>query len=98
LNQKILRFDSIQELQESIDKKIKELNNKIDLQSKLVGDKIREGEKNNAEELSDLKGKLNPQNFKDKKTENKKSQNKKTTNKTKKLKKGNVIDELFEES
>jgi hypothetical protein len=46
LNQKILRFDSIQELQESIDKRIKEINNKIDLQSKLVGDKIREGEKN----------------------------------------------------
>jgi uncharacterized protein YdcH (DUF465 family) len=62
LDQKISRFDSIQELQESVDKRIKDLNNKIDLQSKLIGDKIREGEKNNAEELSDLKEKLNPEN------------------------------------
>ena len=60
MNQKISRFESIQELQESVDKRIKDLNNKIDLQSKLIGDKIREGEKNNAEELSDLKEKLNP--------------------------------------
>jgi len=88
LHQKIIRFNSIQELQESIDKQVKELDDKIDLQSKLIGDKIREGEKNNSEELSDLKNKLNPENPKDKKTENKKSQNKKTTNKKKKSKKG----------
>ncbi len=88
MNQKILRFNSIQELQILIDNRITELNNKIDLQSKLIGDKIREGEKENAEELSDLKDKLNPENSKDKKTENKKSQNKKTTNKKKKSKKG----------
>ncbi len=31
MNQKIYRFDSIQELQESVDKKIKDLNDKIDL-------------------------------------------------------------------
>jgi len=90
LNQKIFRFNSIQELQESIDKQAKELNNKIDLQSKLVGDKIREGEKNNFEELSDLKEKLNPENSKDKKGDNKKSKNKKTTNKKKKSKKGQL--------
>ena len=88
MNQKISRFDSIQELQESIDKKIKDLNDKIDLQSKLIGDKIREGEKNNAEELSDLKDKLNPENSKNKKTDDKKSKNKKTTNQKKKSKKG----------
>ncbi len=90
MHQKIIRFNSIQELQESIDKQAKELNDKIDLQSKLIGDKIREGEKNNSEELSDLKNKLNPQDSKDKKTENKKSQNKKTTNKKKKSKKGQL--------
>ena len=87
MNQKILRFNSIQELQESLDKRIKELDNKIELQSKLIGDKIREGEKNNDEELSDLKAKLTPETSKDKKTDDKKSKNKKTT-KTKKSKKG----------
>jgi len=90
LNQKIFRFNTIQELQESIDMQVKEVNNKIDSQSKLIGDKIREGEKNNSEELSDLKNKLNPQNPKDKKTENKKSKNKKTTDKKKKSKKGQL--------
>ena len=90
MHQKIFRFNSIQELQESIDKQDKELNDKIDLQSKLIGDKIREGEKNNSEELSDLKNKLNPEKSKNKKTENKKSQNKKTTNKKKKSKKGQL--------
>jgi len=90
LKQKIFRFNSIQELQESIDIQVKELNNNIDSQSKLIGDKIREGEKNNSEELSDLKNKLNPQNPKDKKTENKKSKNKKTTDKKKKSKKGQL--------
>ena len=88
MNQKISRFDSILELQESIDKRIKGLNDKIDLQSKLIGDKIREGEKNNAEELSDLKDKLNPENSKNKKSDDKKSKNKKTTNQKKKSKKG----------
>jgi hypothetical protein len=88
LNQKILRFESIHELQKSLDTRIKDLNIKIDLQSKLIGDKIREGEQNNAEELSDLKEKLNPTNSKDKKSDDKKSKNKKTTNKKKKSKKG----------
>ena len=88
MNQKISRFDSIQELQESVDKKIKELNNKIDLQSKLIGDKIREGEKNNAEELSDLKEKLNPEKSKNKKGDDKKSKNKKGDDKKSKNKKG----------
>jgi len=87
LNQKLSRFNSIQELQESLDKRIKEIDNKIQLQSKLIGDKIREGEKNNDEELSDLKEKLNPETSKDKKTDNQKSKNKKT-NKPKKSKKG----------
>jgi hypothetical protein len=88
LNQKIYRFDSIQQLQESVDKKIKDLNDKIDSQSKLIGDKIREGEKNNAEELSDLKEKLNPENSKNKKGDNKKSKNKKGDDKKSKNKKG----------
>ena len=87
MNQKLSRFNSIQELQESLDKRITEIDNKIQLQSKLIGDKIREGEKNNDEELSDLKEKLNPETSKDKKTDNKKSKNKKT-NKPKKSKKG----------
>ncbi len=87
MNQKISRFNSIQELQESLDERIKDLDNKIELQSKLIGDKIREGEKDNEEELSDLKAKLNPETPKDKKTDDKKSKNKKTT-KAKKSKKG----------
>ncbi len=77
MNQKISHFDSIQELQESVDKRIKDLNNKIDLQSKLIGDKIREGEKNNSEELSDLKEKLNPEKSKNKKGDDKKKKSKK---------------------
>jgi hypothetical protein len=93
LNQKISRFESILELQKSLDIRIKDLNDKIDLQSKLIGDKIREGEKNNVEELSDLKEKLNPANAKDtksndKKSNDKKSKNKKSPEKKKKSKKG----------
>ena len=88
MNQNIFRFNSIQELQILIDERIKELNDRIDLQSKLIGDKIREGEKDNAEELSDLKDKLNPPNPKDEKTDNKNSKNKKTSNKKKRSKKG----------
>lgn len=87
MNQKLLRFNSIQELQESLDKRIKDLDNKIELQSKLIGDKIREGEKNNDEELSDLKDKLNPETGKSKKNDEKKSKNKKTS-KPKKSKNG----------
>ena len=90
MNQKISRFESIIELQKSLDIKIKDLNHKIDLQSKLIGDKIREGEQNNTEELSDLKEKLNPTNSKDKKNDDKKSKNKKTTDKKKKSKKGQL--------
>jgi hypothetical protein len=81
LNQKISRFNSIQELRESLDERIKDLDYKIELQSKLIGDKIREGEQNNAEELSDLKDKLNPEKSKDKKEGNKKGDNKKEGNK-----------------
>lgn len=88
MNQKISRFESILELQKSLDIRIKDLNEKIDLQSKLIGDKIREGEKNNAEELTDLKEKLNPTNAKDVKSNDKKSKNKKSTDKKKKSKKG----------
>jgi hypothetical protein len=88
LNQKISRFESILELQKSLDVRIKDLNNKIDLQSKLIGDKIREGEQNNSEELSDLKEKLNPTNSKDKKSNDKKSKTKKGSDKKKKSKKG----------
>jgi len=88
LYQKISRFESIQELQNSLDSRIKDLNKKIELQSKLIGDKIREGEKTNTEELSDLKEKLNPTKSKDNKDNAKKSKNKKTTNKKKKSKKG----------
>ena len=76
MNHKISRFESISELQELVDKKIKELDNKIDFQSKLIGDKIREGEKNNVEELPDLKEKLNPDKSKNKKDSDKNSKNK----------------------
>ncbi len=81
MNHRISRFESVTELQELVDKKIKELNNKIEGQSKLIGDKIREGEKNNAEELSDLKNKLNPEKSKNKKSDEKSSKNKKNTGK-----------------
>ena len=88
MNQKIHRFNSIQELQESIDKQIKDLENKIQVQSKIIGDKIREGEKTNAEELSDLKEKLSPEKSNDKNSEKKKTKNKKSSPKKKKGKKG----------
>jgi len=96
LHQKISRFESIQGLRESLDERIKELDKKIDLQSKLIGDKIREGEQNNAEELSDLKEKLNPEKSKDKKSDSKtkdkksdsKTKDKKSDSKRKKPKKG----------
>ena len=87
MNQKIIHFNSIVDLQESINEQIKDLDDKIGLHSKLIGDKIREGEKNNSEELTDLKNKLNPEKNKEKKGEDKKSKTKKTTPK-KKLKKG----------
>ena len=77
MNQKISRFNSITELRESLDERIKELDDKITSQSKLIGDKIRDGEQNNAEELSDLKEKLNPETSKDKKSDNKKKKSKK---------------------
>lgn len=86
MNQKIIHFNSIVDLQESINEQIKDLDDKIGLHSKLIGDKIREGEKNNSEELTDLKNKLNPEKNKEKKGEDKKSKTKKTTPK-KKLKK-----------
>ena len=88
IHQKISRFNSIMELRESLDERIKELDNKIELQSKLIGKKIREGEKNSSEELSDLKAKLNPEKSKDAKEKNKKSKDKKSDNKKKKSKKG----------
>ena len=88
IHQKISRFNSIMELRESLDERIKELDNKIELQSKLIGNKIREGEKNSSEELSDLKAKLNPEKSKDTKEENKKSKDNKSDNKKKKSKKG----------
>lgn len=94
MNHKISRFESISELQELVDKQIKELDKKIDFQSKLIGNKIREGEKNNVDELSDLKEKLNPdksKNTKDKDTKiknktgnDKKSKNSKQNKKSKK--------------
>jgi len=99
LNQRISRFESVSELQELIDKKITSLNDKINFQSKLIGDKIREGEKNNIEELSDLKEKLNPEKSKNNKSDDKKSKNNKSddkksknTNQKKKSKKGQSED------
>lgn len=86
--QNISHFNSIQELQDSMDKRIKDLENEIELQSKIIGDKIREGEKDNAEELSDLKSKLNSGNNKDKKTDNKRSNTNKKSPAKKKSKKG----------
>jgi len=99
LNHKISRFESISELQELVDKQIKELDKKIDVQSKFIGDKIREGEKNNVEELSDLKEKLNPDKSKNTKDKDKKSKNKpgndkksKNSKQNKKSKKGQSED------
>ncbi len=97
LNHKISRFESITELQGLVDKKIMELNKRIEIQSKLIGDKIREGEKNNVEELSDLKEKLNPDKAKDKKIDEKSSKSKKgkkttNSNSKKKSKKGQSQD------
>jgi hypothetical protein len=51
----------MEELKDKIERQVSELENKIELHSKLIGDKIREGEKDNSEELSDLKDKLNPE-------------------------------------
>lgn len=97
MNHKISRFESITELQGLVDKKIMELNKRIEIQSKLIGDKIREGEKNNVEELSDLKEKLNPDKAKDKKIDEKSSKSKKgkkttNSNSKKKSKKGQSQD------
>ena len=99
MNHKISRFESISELQELVDKQIKELDKKIDVQSKFIGDKIREGEKNNVEELSDLKEKLNPDKSKNTKDKDKKSKNKpgndkksKNSKQNKKSKKGQSED------
>ena len=88
MNQKILKFDTLQELQESVDKRIQDLNKKIENQSKMIGDKIRDVEKDNSEELSDLKEKLTPSKSDDKQKGDKKSKNKKTSEKKKKSKKG----------
>ena len=88
MNQAFIHFNSIPELQESIDKKIKQIDNKIETQSKIIGDKIRDGEKNNDEELSDLKDKLTSDKSKGKKPENKNSKNKKSQPAKKKGKKG----------
>jgi hypothetical protein len=81
MNHKISRFNSIIELKESLDERINGLDEKISLHSKIIGDKIRDGEQNNSEELSDLKEKLNPEKSKDKKGDNKKSENKERDNK-----------------
>lgn len=85
--QKIIYFDSIIELKESINIEIEELDKKIEFHSKLIGDKIREGEQNNSEELTDLKNKLNPEKNKEKNSVDKKTKSKKPVSK-KKLKKG----------
>lgn len=89
LNHKISRFSSMQELQESIGKKIKDVDREIELQSKLIGDKIRESEKNNDEEISDLKEKLNPETTHNKKIGDKRSKNKKAS-KSKRTKKNQL--------
>lgn len=82
MKNKISRFNSITELLESLDEQIRDLDEKISLQSKQIGDKIRDGEQNNTEELSDLKEKLNPEKSKDKKNDNKKPENKRNNKKT----------------
>ncbi|MDH3277582.1 MAG: hypothetical protein OEL77_06590 [Nitrosopumilus sp.] len=87
MENKISRFNSITELRESLDERIKILDDKITLQSKLIGDKIRDVEQNNTEELSDLKEKLNPEKTKDKKNDNKNPENKKRDNKKNKNRK-----------
>ena len=88
MNQKLVHFNSIEELKETIEKQIKNLDEKIELHSKLIGDKIREGEKDNPEEFSDLKEKLNTENSNDKNIDKKNSKNKKSEPKKKKSKKG----------
>jgi hypothetical protein len=93
LNQKIIHFNSVEDLKDKLEKQIKNLDNKIELHSKLIGDKIREGEKENSEEFSDLKDKLNSgksnnKKSNDKKPDKKHSKNKKSEPKKKKSKKG----------
>jgi len=87
LNQKIIHFNSIEELKDKLEKQITNLDDKIELHSKLIGDKIREGEKENPEEFSDLKNKLNPVKSNDKKSNDKKSNDKKPDKKHSKNKK-----------
>ncbi|MGD2107439.1 MAG: hypothetical protein PVH93_07515 [Nitrosopumilaceae archaeon] len=93
MNQKIIHFNSVEDLKDKLEKQIKNLDNKIELHSKLIGDKIREGEKENSEEFSDLKDKLNSgksnnKKSNDKKPDKKHSKNKKSEPKKKKSKKG----------
>ena len=93
MNQKIIHFNSIEELTQTIEKQVKILDEKIELHSKLIGDKIREGEKENSEEFSDMKAKLNSGKSNDKKSndknaDKKRSKRKKSEQKKKKSKKG----------
>jgi len=83
MNHKVIHFDSVSELEEVIDSQIKELDAKIEFHSKLIGDKIREGEQNNSEELSDLKNKLNPVKNKEKNQDDKKTKTKNSSPKKK---------------
>jgi len=87
MSQKIIHFNSLPELEETISLQIKDLDEKIEFQSKLIGDKIREGEQLNSEELTDLKSKLNPEKSKEKKSDDRNTKPKKPDTK-KKTKKG----------
>ena len=53
-----MHFRTIEELQLSIDKQLEELKKKADEYSKTIGDKIRENEGNQSEDLAELKEKL----------------------------------------
>jgi hypothetical protein len=56
--EKLESFRKISELQQSLDKEINRLKTKTDEMSKLIGEKLRSTESNNAAELQELRQKL----------------------------------------
>ena len=78
-HKEIKKFKTIEEFHESVKTEIKEINEKIDMYSKFIGEKIRTEEKNNNEDFKELKEKLEStknENSKSKKTKSKKSNKK----------------------
>ena len=73
----VMHFRTIEELQLSIDKQLEELKKIADEYSKTIGEKIRENEGNQSEDLAELKEKLQgPTDLKKKQPSKKKDQKK----------------------